>query len=166
MNKRNKVLLGCLTLLLVLSVGYALFSETITINGTATAKGNFDIETTCQTGVVEEIRAPYLALENGVFEESAYENDTCTVTNNVVSFSTDLKYPTAARNFTIKMENKGSIAARFYVKKNGTVQSQTIDDRTYTILDGTTNAVVSSGKNINGYQSYVKSADAPLLKKS
>mgnify|MGYP003308183578 CR=1 FL=1 len=43
MNKKNKILVGCLSLLLVLSVGYALFSETITINGTATAKGNFDI---------------------------------------------------------------------------------------------------------------------------
>ena len=47
MNKKNKILVGCLALLLVLSVGYALFSETITINGTATAKGNFDIVGTC-----------------------------------------------------------------------------------------------------------------------
>ena len=29
MNNKNKILLGCLALLLVLSVGYALFSETI-----------------------------------------------------------------------------------------------------------------------------------------
>ena len=43
MNKKNKILVGCLALLLVLSVGYALFSDTITINGTATAKGSFDI---------------------------------------------------------------------------------------------------------------------------
>ena len=47
MNKKNKILVGCLALLLVLSVGYALFSETIEINGTATAKGDFDITYTC-----------------------------------------------------------------------------------------------------------------------
>ena len=43
MNNKNKILVGCLALLLVLSVGYALFSETVTINGTATAKGNMDL---------------------------------------------------------------------------------------------------------------------------
>ena len=48
MNKKNKILVGCLALLLVLSVGYALFSETITINGTATAKGSFGFEYTCE----------------------------------------------------------------------------------------------------------------------
>ena len=47
MNNRNKILVGCLALLLALSVGYALFSETITINGTATAKGSFDIGFEC-----------------------------------------------------------------------------------------------------------------------
>ena len=53
MFKKNKILVGCLALLLVLSVGYALFSETITINGTATAKGNFDMTATCQSGYSE-----------------------------------------------------------------------------------------------------------------
>ena len=41
--KKNKILVGCLSLLLVLSVGYALFSETITINGTATAEINYNL---------------------------------------------------------------------------------------------------------------------------
>ena len=48
MNNKNKILVGCLALLLVLSVGYALFSETIEINGTATAKGSFDLTYTCE----------------------------------------------------------------------------------------------------------------------
>ncbi len=47
-NKKSKILIGCLALLLVLSVGYAYFSQNITINGTATAKGSFDISYTCQ----------------------------------------------------------------------------------------------------------------------
>lgn len=53
MNKRNKILAGCLVLQLALSVGYALFSETITINGKATAKGNFDITATCTPGLLD-----------------------------------------------------------------------------------------------------------------
>ena len=48
-EKKSKILIGCLALLLVMAVGYALFSETITINGTATAKGDFDISFTCET---------------------------------------------------------------------------------------------------------------------
>ena len=47
-KRKNKILIGCLALLLVMTVGYALFSETITINGTATAKGDFNIEYTCE----------------------------------------------------------------------------------------------------------------------
>ena len=39
MNNKNKILVGCLALLLVMTVGYALFSETITINGIVRAKG-------------------------------------------------------------------------------------------------------------------------------
>ena len=47
-KRKNKILVGCLALLLVMAVGYALFSENITINGTATAKGDFDISYTCE----------------------------------------------------------------------------------------------------------------------
>ena len=43
-KNKNKILIGCLALLLVMAVGYALFSETITINGTATAKGDFNMQ--------------------------------------------------------------------------------------------------------------------------
>ena len=56
MNNKNKILVGCLALLLVLSVGYALFSETITINGTATAKGNFAFEIETMKGINDELK--------------------------------------------------------------------------------------------------------------
>ena len=51
MNKSNKILLGVLSFVVVCVVGYALFSEKITVTGTATASGNFDINYTCQTGL-------------------------------------------------------------------------------------------------------------------
>ena len=46
MKKQNIVIIAVIALVLVLAVGYALFSETLTINGTATASANFDIEFT------------------------------------------------------------------------------------------------------------------------
>ena len=55
LSKNNKILIGCLALLLVMSVGYALFSDTITINGSATAKGEFKLTTTCMLAPQEDI---------------------------------------------------------------------------------------------------------------
>ena len=103
MNNKNKILVGCLALLLVLSVGYALFSETITINGTATAKGNFDLTTTCQVGDPYNFR-PYDI-------QSGYTNDECNVVDNKVSYKANLTMPGAQRYFTITIKNTGTIPA-------------------------------------------------------
>lgn len=102
MNKRNKILVGCLALLLVLGVGYALFSETITINGTATAKGNFDITESCELGDTYNI----LGLVEG-----GYDKDSCSVIDGKVYLETELYYPTANRSFTVYLENTGTINA-------------------------------------------------------
>ena len=45
---RNKIFVGCLALLLVMVVGYALFSQNLNIMGTATAKGDFSITPICE----------------------------------------------------------------------------------------------------------------------
>ena len=116
MNKKNKILVGCLALLLVLSVGYALFSETITINGTATAKGNFQITTSCQTGFDENILTGF-GVSSSDFPESGYESDSCSVNETTVSMKTGLKFPTARRGFTINFKNTGTMDA--VVKANG-----------------------------------------------
>ena len=101
MNKKNKILVGCLALLLVLSVGYALFSETIEINGTATAKGNFVFETTCSPGDVRNV--------TGGIEEGGYGQESCVANDNMVTLSTELLYPSALRMYTIEMKNTGTI---------------------------------------------------------
>ena len=100
-------------MLLILSVGYALFSETITINGTATAKGNFDIAVTCQTGLAN-IDGLYHNAFNalvGPEDENSYSEDSCTVVDNTVSFKTNLNAPGAMRYYTIKVTNNGTIDA-------------------------------------------------------
>ena len=106
MNNKNKILVGCLALLLVLSVGYAYFSDTITITGTATAKGNFDITTTCDPGLTSKLGT---AESLGLPKEGGYKNDSCSVVDDTVSFQAEFEYLTAVRYFTVKLTNNGSI---------------------------------------------------------
>ena len=128
MNKKNKILVGCLALLLVLSVGYALFSETITINGTAKAKGDFEITTTeVDKGYAEEY---FLAIYN-----PEYENPVMSINDNVVTTSVSLKNPGATYTFGVKMENTGSIPARIKSIKDLTNDSIIFDRDTNTYGD-------------------------------
>ena len=46
MKKKNMIIIGVIALILAVSVGYALFSDTLTINGTATAQGDFSFSVT------------------------------------------------------------------------------------------------------------------------
>lgn len=110
MMRKNKVLVGCLALLLVLSVGYALFSETITINGTATAKGSFGVDTICEPGFSSDV-LNVMGVSSDEIGEGAYKNDTCEVKDNVVTMKAELLYPTAKRYFTVKATNDGSMDA-------------------------------------------------------
>ena len=133
MNKQKKVIIAVLTLVVTMMVGYALFSEALTINGTATAKGDFSITATCTPGFSSEIgvsKEEYISDTNLFFEkliemvpeaqpvfinsenESGYKNDTCTVNGNNVSIHVDLSYPGAYRLFVVKFTNNGTIPAK------------------------------------------------------
>ncbi len=133
MNKQKKVIIAVLTLVVTMMVGYALFSEALTINGTATAKGDFSITATCTPGFSSEIgvsKEEYISDANLFFEkfsemvpeaqfvfinsenESGYKNDTCTVNGNNVSIHVDLSYPGAYRLFVVKFTNNGTIPAK------------------------------------------------------
>ena len=92
-KKKNKILIGCLALLLVMAVGYALFSENIAINGTATAKGDFNIEYTC------EVYDTYNRVETGE----------CVIEGNTITTTSMLTKPSDGVVFSIKVINKGSI---------------------------------------------------------
>ena len=111
MSKSNKILLGVFAFVVVCVMGYALFSETITVTGSATAKGEFNISTTCKTGVTEEILTAY-GVTNDIFKEGGYEKDYCNLTTTGVEFGTNFLYPTAKRDFTVIIKNDGTIAAQ------------------------------------------------------
>ncbi len=122
MKKSNKLLIIILTCIVTLMMGYALFSENITVTGTATAKGNFDIEVTCTKGVPSNLQgALNAALDiDGIYTanfgypktENGYTNDTCTVNGNNISYSANLLYPGALRYFIVKTKNIGTISAK------------------------------------------------------
>lgn len=109
MKKNRTIIVAVLAIVLTLAVGYALFSQTINITGTATAQGSFEIKTMCIEGISSDISSKITGTT-----EAGYSNVTCTPSTLSVSdaaFSATLAYPGAKRYFTIKMENTGSIDA-------------------------------------------------------
>ncbi len=103
MKNGNKILLGILVFVVVCVVGYALFSETITITGTATAKGNFEITTTV---------ADYKEVTGDTYwEYGIVTASNINVVDNVVTASATLGAPSSVKKFAIKVENTGTIPA-------------------------------------------------------
>ncbi len=125
MNKKKGIIIGIFTLMITMIVGYALFGENIEIKGTATAKGDFSLTTTCEKGLNQTIKS-LLEGNEDVAKEGGYENDYCSANGTTVSFHSDLKYPGAARYFTAKITNTGTIDAKlnlengFQLKKRKT----------------------------------------------
>ena len=136
MNNKNKILVGCLALLLVLSVGYALFSDTITINGTATAKGDFAFEITTMKGIDADIKTSnmYAILNDyGVSgdtisfgSEEGVEISSITNTNNTITYSASISEPGQSQYFTAKITNTGTIPMTFDIyydyQENATIE--------------------------------------------
>ena len=166
MVKKNKLLIGCLTLLLVLSVGYALFSETITINGTATAKGSFELTKTCQPGMTQDAIDAIVIAEGGAagmvtdsnFLSSGYEDGECKVNGNDISFTTMLKYPSAQRYYTVTIKNTGTIDA--------VIRSDVWYDpvQTIKVYDNKTNELVATyNETQSNYAGFVPFGDGTFL---
>ena len=105
-DKKSKVLIWCLALLLVMAVGYALFSENITINGTATAKGDFDISFACE-----------LLTEDFTYGEDTYISGTiggtgeCIINGQTITMTSTLTKPTDIVSYKVTLTNTGSIPA-------------------------------------------------------
>ena len=102
-NKKTIILIVILVLALGLAVGYAAFSDTLTISGTANAKGTFDLE--FQNYSVVEGSAKGVDTTNTTITRSA-DKDTLTVT------VADLAYPGAGVQFHTDIVNVGTIPAK------------------------------------------------------
>ena len=101
MNKGNKILVGVLFFIVVCVVGYALFSDNIKVTGTATAQGQFILDTTCNV-ITSDMT--YLGVDNVTGYKSS-GTGSCTIENGVVKTSSNLSKPTDRVNFLVKIYN-------------------------------------------------------------
>ena len=123
---RNKnvfyIIIG-IALILIISVGYALFSETIAIKGTAKAEGTFIVNGYCNKGLPTSI-ATKLGAAN-IETEGGYTNDTCApavgTAGKDISMSVNFNYPGAKRYFVVKMANEGTIDAELNMETGMTL---------------------------------------------
>ena len=103
MKKQSIAIIGVIAFVLAVAVGYALFSETLTINGTATAKGDFDVEfTSVGTPTCSGFSGTCEAATLGTISD---DKNTLTITVN------KLQYPGAYVEIPVTVTNKGSIPA-------------------------------------------------------
>ena len=103
MTSKKGLLLVLLTvLILALAIGYAAFSDTLTISGTASASGKFDLEFTEGTGLVSSKGVN----ETDTVATISDDKDTLSIT------VADLSYPGAGAQFKAVIKNTGTVAAK------------------------------------------------------
>ena len=120
-STKNYFIVMLIVLLLALAVGYAAFSDTLTISGTANASGSFDLEFYSASVVTYE----GVDTANTTATPSADKNTLTVVCK-------DLKYPGAGAQFHAVIKNVGTVPAK--------VKAVTPTD-----ITGNGNAIVVSG---------------------
>ena len=96
-QKRNYVIIALLIILLALAIGYAAFSQTLTISGTATGTGTWNVHFTEEATISpsgHSVKGPQVT------------NDTITVDD------LTLGYPGDGCTLTVNIKNEGSLAAK------------------------------------------------------
>jgi hypothetical protein len=93
---RNKLIIAAVALVGLASVAYAAYSQVLTVNGTGTASGDWnvaitDISSTSSTG--------------------ATDNTPPSFTGTSATFDTDLAYPGATESYDVTVTNNGTIPA-------------------------------------------------------
>ncbi|MBR2708307.1 MAG: hypothetical protein IKE90_02595 [Bacilli bacterium] len=122
-DKRNYIIIGLCMILAIMGVGYAAFSQLLTINGTANITNSWNIEITNIRGVnLSSVQ------NNGAFdkEEPQVGSDKVSAT-----FHTGLIQPGDTRIYEVEVTNKGSVDADIT-----SVFKNTLSDAIYFSYDG------------------------------
>ena len=95
---KHKLIPIAIVLMSFASVAYASFATTLTINGTGTATGNWDVQIisitpTAQTGATDHVSTP-------------------SFTATTATFNVDLAYPGATSSYNVVIKNQGNITAK------------------------------------------------------
>ena len=126
MNKKKGIIIGAVLFILAVAVGYALFSDTLTINGTATAKGEFELTYLCEkdeTGTTGNVQGE------------------CDVSGNTITTTSTLSKPDESVIYRVTVTNTGSIPAVLKTvtsPNNKDVSSPTLEDGDSAYIDTTT----------------------------
>lgn len=117
-TKKNNTIIVLIVLLLALSIGYAAFSSTLTINGTATGTGSWDVKFT---------QATLLAADGTSSADSKYGSASIVTTTNeadTVDVAVNLAYPGDGVLLGVAVTNSGKTAAKL---KGFTIEGATTD---------------------------------------
>ena len=99
MDKKKNIIIGILIAVVALmGVGYATLAQVLTINGTATVTGTWDVRIT--------------GIELGDSEGATNAANSPSYTATSATFSVELAYPTAFAAYLVTIENRGTINAR------------------------------------------------------
>lgn len=134
---KNKALLAAMVVIGVASVAYASFASTLTINGTGTAQGSWDVHIqsitrTSATGATDVGTSPSVAT------------DKLTATFNV-----DLAYPGATATYSVVIANSGNVAAKLNSLTNlTTLNGSSPTYITYTIGGVAQNDVLAANSTV------------------
>ena len=97
-DKKNVLICALLLTIMVMAVGYAAFRQTLTIDGTATIAGEWQVEI---TGITSELEGT-----------AKNKTDTPTFTTTTATFDVELVKPGDSATYTITVTNNGSIDAK------------------------------------------------------
>ena len=100
MNNNKKIIIGVLALLVVMTMGYALFSETVNVGGTAKGTGDFGI-------IFEDVQ---------IIDDTGTKGAKVSISSDKKSLSLtgmQFEYPGAGITVKYKVKNIGSIPALF-----------------------------------------------------
>ena len=132
MKKQSIAIIGVIAFVLAVAVGYALFSETLTVTGTAKAKGSFDYEFTKvgdidSVGYTKQTTDP--AHELTVISD---DKNTLTITVN------KLDYPGSYVEIPVTVTNVGTIKGKLLsIEETDIWNSETGEDTTSSVLEVT-----------------------------
>ena len=116
MNSKRKLIVGVLALLVVMTMGYALFSETVTIGGTAKADGNLSLDLYNPDGTDSlDIKV------NGVGSSGTAKID---ASRKNLEVAVNFDYPTGYAEIPVKIKNTGDIDLYVDVNIEGTYIKQ------------------------------------------
>ncbi len=99
LSNQNKIIVGVLSLFLIVIVGYAIFSESINVGGTASASGEFNI----------------IFNSVGTIKEEGSSGATAEISSNKKSLTVNvpkLEYPSAYVEVPVVIKNMGSVTGK------------------------------------------------------